>query len=172
MDVIGIDASSNKSGVAVFRDGEYITHTVIDLHKIKDINERIPKMIDEICKYIYQYKPDRILMEETVLNSNVSTIKKLSYLAGGVMFYAYRHNVPFELVLPSQWRRKIGMEQNNKIKRQALKLESIEAVKKAYGLDVTDDAADAILLARSNFDLPPINITVDEIDWSKAAELD
>ena len=172
MIVCGIDASSNKSGVSIFRDGKYITHTVIDLHKIKDINERIPKMINEICKYIHEYKPDKILMEETVLNSNVDTIKKLAYLAGGVMFYAYRHNIPFELVLPSQWRKSAGLQQGAKVKREVLKLESMQAVKVAYGLEVGDDASDAILIARSAFDLPKINITEDDVDWERAIELD
>jgi Holliday junction resolvasome RuvABC endonuclease subunit len=172
MIVCGIDASSNKSGVAIFENGEYVTHTVIDLHKIKDINKRIPKMIDEVCKYIYQYKPDKILMEETVLNSNVDTIKKLAYLAGGVMFYAYRHNVPFELVLPSQWRKAAGLQQGAKVKREVLKLESMQAVKVAYGLEVGDDASDAILVARSAFDLPKINITENDVDWERAVELD
>lgn len=169
--IVGVDASTNRSGVAVFCDGEHVAHTVIDLHKIKNINERIPMMVNEICKYINRFKPDKILMEETVLSSNTSTLKKLAYLAGGIMFYAYRHNIEFELVLPTAWRRKIGMQQDNKVKREALKLESIQAVKKEYGLDVTDDEADAILIARSGFDLPKLDITTDDIDWSLVVDL-
>ena len=165
MIVCGIDASSNKSGVAIFENSKYVTHTLVDLHKIKDINERIPKMISEICKYIQEYKPDKILMEETVLSSNTDTLKKLAYLSGGIMFYAYRHNVPFELVMPSQWRKTVGLQQSNKVKREVLKLESIEAVKKEYGLEVNDDIADAILIARSAFDLPKININADDVSW-------
>lgn len=170
--VIGVDASTNKSGVAVFRDGKYVAHTIIDLHKIKNINDRLPAMMNEICKYIHQYQPDKILMEETVLSSNTSTLKKLAYLAGGMMLYAYRNKIEFKLILPAEWRKAIGMQQSNKVKRDALKLESIQAVKQEYGLEVTDDAADAILIARSAFDLPPINITVDDVDWELAIELE
>ena len=104
-------------------------------------------------------------MEETVLSSNTDTLKKLAYLSGGIMFYAYRHNVPFELVMPSQWRKTVGLQQSNKVKREVLKLESIEAVKKEYGLEVNDDIADAILIARSAFDLPKININADDVSW-------
>ena len=120
---------------------------------------------EEICKYIDGVKPDKILMEETVLSSNTDTLKKLAYLAGGVMFYAHERGIEFELVLPSQWRKKIGLQQSNKIKREVLKQESIQAVKQEYGLDVTDDEADACLLARSGFDLPKIVITEDDL-WS------
>ena len=161
--VVGIDGSTNKTGIAVFCDGRYIKHTLIDLHKVKDINERIPKMIGEICKYIDGINPDKILMEETVLSSNTDTLKKLAYLAGGVMFYTYEHGIEFELVLPSQWRKKIGLQQSNKVKREVLKQESILAVKQEYGLDVNDDIADALLLARSAFDLPQIVITEDDL---------
>ena len=161
--VVGIDGSTNKTGIAVFCDGRYIKHTLIDLHKVKDINERIPKMIGEICKYIGSINPDKILMEETVLSSNTDTLKKLAYLAGGVMFYTYEHGIEFELVLPSQWRKKIGLQQSNKVKREVLKQESILAVKQEYGLDVNDDIADALLLARSAFDLPQIVITEDDL---------
>ena len=161
--VVGIDGSTNKTGIAVFCDGRYIKHTLIDLHKVKDINERIPKMIGEICKYIDSIIPDKILMEETVLSSNTDTLKKLAYLAGGVMFYTYEHGIEFELVLPSQWRKKIGLQQSNKVKREVLKQESILAVKQEYGLDVNDDIADALLLARSAFDLPQIVITEDDL---------
>ena len=45
MKIVGIDASTNKTGIAVFEDGKYLTHTLIDLHKITDTNKRIPKMM-------------------------------------------------------------------------------------------------------------------------------
>ena len=69
MIVCGIDASSNKSGVAIFKNSECVAHTLIDLHKIKNINERIPKMISEICKYIQEYKPDKIPHQTWVNNT-------------------------------------------------------------------------------------------------------
>ena len=165
MIICGIDGSTNRTGIAVFCDGRYVNHTLVDLHKVKDINERIPKMISEICKYIDDVKPDKILMEETILSSNTDTLKKLAYLAGGMMFYAHERGIEFDLVLPSKKKKKIGLQQSNKIKREVLKQESIQAVKQEYGLDVTDDEADAILVCRSGFDLPQIVITEDDL-WS------
>lgn len=172
MKIAGIDASSNKTGIAIFEDGKYIEHTLIDLHKIKDINKRIPMMIDEICKYLNKFKPDKIIMEETVMTSNASTLKKLSYLAGGVMFYAYKKSAEFELTIPSAWRKKCGLEQSSKVQREVLKLESMQAVKMEYGLEVTDDESDAILICRSGFDLPKIDIKADDVDMSLAIMLD
>ena len=51
--IMGIDASTQKSGVAIFQDGQYITHALIDLHKEKDIMTRIPHMINEIYREYY-----------------------------------------------------------------------------------------------------------------------
>ena len=163
MIVCGIDASTNKTGIALFRDGEYITHTLIDLHKIKDSDVRIPKMMCAICEYIGHFKVDKIIMEESVFKTNIDTVKKLSNIAGAVIYYAIINNIEFKFALPTEWRKKIGLQQNKTVKREVLKAEAIKAVEQEYGLKVIDDIAEAILLARSGFDLPKIVITEDDV---------
>lgn len=163
MRIVGIDASTNKTGVAIFQDGKYIEHTLIDLHKIKDSSQRIPKMMMTICGYLDKHKVDKIIMEESMLTTNASTMKMLSNIAGAVMYYAASHDIEFEFALPTHWRKKIGLSQSNKIKRDVLKAEAIQAVKQEYGMDLTDDESEAILIARSGFDLPKIVITEDDL---------
>ena len=163
MKVIGIDASTNKTGIAVLHDKKYIEHTLIDLHKIKDSGERIPKMMLAICDYLDKHKTDKIVMEESMMTNNIATVKMLSSIAGAVMYYAASHGIEFELTLPTHWRKKIGLSQSNKIKRDVLKAEAIAAVKQEYGLDLTDDECESILIARSGFDLPKI-VLVDDDD--------
>ena len=41
MNIIGIDASTNKTGISLFCDGKYVEHTLIDLHKIKNNTEKV-----------------------------------------------------------------------------------------------------------------------------------
>ena len=163
MKIIGIDASTNKTGISLFIDGKYETHTLIDLHKIKNSNERIPKMMLAICDYLDQHQIDKIIMEESMMTNNISTVKMLSNIAGAVMCYAANHDIEFEFVLPTHWRKKIGLSQSNKIKRDTLKAEAILAVKQEYGLRATDDEAEAILMGRSGFDLPKIIISEDDV---------
>ena len=164
MRIVGIDASTNCTGIAVFEDSRYIEHTLIDLRKIKDSSERIPKMMLAICEYLKKYKIDKIIMEESVLKSNVSVVKMLAQLSGAIVFYAASNDIEFEFALPTHWRKKVGLSQSTKIKREVLKAEAIAAVKQEYNMDLTDDEAEAILLARSGFDLPKIDITIDEIE--------
>ena len=163
MVIAGIDASTNKTGIAIFSDGNYFEHTLIDLHKIKDSTERIHKMMTAICEYLDEFVVDKIIMEESMMTNNISTVKMLSNIAGAVMYYAASHGIEFEFALPTHWRKKIGLSQSNKIKRDVLKAEAILAVKQEYDMELTDDECEAILIARSGFDLPKIVITEDDI---------
>lgn len=163
MIVAGIDASSNKTGVAIFKDEKYVEHTLIDLHKIKNSSERIPKMMLAICDYLDKHEVDKIVMEESMMTNNISTVKMLSSIAGAVMYYAAKNGIEFELALPTHWRRKVGLSQSSKIKRDALKVEAIQAVQQEYGMELTDDEAESLLIARSGFDLPKI-VLVDDDD--------
>ena len=163
MKIIGIDASTNKTGIAIFQDGKYVEHTLIDLHKIKDSTERIPKMMVAICDYLSKHEVDKIIMEESMMTNNISTVKMLSNIAGAIMYYAASHDIEFQFDLPSAWRRRIGLTQGRSVKRDLLKAEAIAAVKQEYGMDLTDDECEAILIARSGFDLPKI-VLADEDD--------
>jgi Holliday junction resolvasome RuvABC endonuclease subunit len=161
MRIIGIDGATKITGIAVFDDGEYVTHKLFSFSG--DASVRIPKMMMAICNFIKEYKPDKIIMEKSMLTNNIDTVQKLSNLAGAVMFYCYSKGIPFEHQYPSQWRQKIGLTQGARVKKEVLKAEAIAAVKQEYGMNLTDDEAEAILIARSGFDLPKITLEDDEI---------
>jgi len=151
MRIIGIDASTNKTGIAVLDDGKYVTSTLIDLHKMTDAKVRIPKMMMEICAYLDEHKADKIVMEESWYVSNISTVKMLAELAGAVRYYAASHGIEIEFMLPTAWRRRVGLVQSAKVKREKLKEEALEAVKYEFGLDIPEDEAEATLIAKAGF---------------------
>lgn len=164
--IVGIDGSTTSTGIAIMQDAELKDYTLIDLHKEKDAMKRIQKMLLEISEMLDGYKIDAIYMEKSILKTNIDTVQKLSNLAGGIMFYCAKNNIEFNHPLPPEWRKKIGIKQSSKIKRETLKEEAIFAVKKEYGVDVNDDVAEAILIARSGFDLPKIVIDEDDL-WGE-----
>lgn len=151
MRVCGIDGSTNKTGVSLFVDGEYSGHMLIDLHKIKDSNIRVPKMMKEIKGVLDYYQPDIIVMEECLLKTNIATVKLLSYLAGAIILWAADNEVEFRFQLPSEWRKRVKIVQGPKTPRDKLKQEAIDMVKEKFGIDVTDDEAEAILIGYSVF---------------------
>lgn len=163
MVVAGIDGSTNSTGLSIIENGKLKFYTLIDLRKEKDAMKRIQNMLLKICEILDQYDIDAVYMEKSVLRSNVDTVQKLANLAGGIMLYCAKNNIEFNHPLPSEWRARIGIKQSNKIKREVLKEEAILAVKNEYGIDVNDDISESILIARSAFNLPKINISEDDL---------
>ena len=65
MKIVGIDASTNKTGICIFQDGEYIAHTLIDCHKETDTMKRIPMMANKMCEFLDSFSNiDVIVMEK------------------------------------------------------------------------------------------------------------
>lgn len=160
--IAGIDGSTSKTGIAIFKNGKYVDHTLIDYHKLTSFEDRFPEMTRDIMSYLEKWDVDKIIMEKSVLKSNIDTVQKLSMLAGAIMYYAVSNGIEFKNPVPTEWRKIIGLSQG-RTKREILKAEAIKAVQITYGFDVTDDEAEAILIARSGFDLPKINITSDDV---------
>ena len=163
MVVAGIDGSTNSTGLSIIENGKLKFYTLIDLRKEKDAMKRIQNMLLKICEILDQYDIDAVYMEKSVLRSNVDTVQKLANLAGGIMLYCAKNNIEFNHPLPSEWRARIGIKQSNKITREVLKEEAVLAVKNEYGIDVNDDISESILIARSAFNLPKINISEDDL---------
>lgn len=163
MRVAGVDASTKCTGVAIISDGNLEYYTLIDLHKEKDVIKRMEMMMCKICEELDRYALDKIYIEKCIFKGgNVDVTQKLSYLSGAVMLYCAQRGIEFNNPFPSVWRKKIGIEQSSKIKRDIVKAEAIIAVKKEYGIDVGDDVAESVLLARSAFDLPKIEILTED----------
>ena len=165
MRVAGVDASTKCTGVAIMQDGQLEYYTLIDLHKEMDVMKRIRNMLLKICEILDEYKIDAVYIEKSILKNNVDTVQKLANLAGGIMLYCAKNDIEFYHPVPPAWRAKIGIKQSSKIKRDVLKEEAILAVQKEYDIDVGDDIAEAILIARSAFDLPKIEISTDDL-WN------
>lgn len=166
MRVAGVDASTKCTGVSVMLDGKLEYYTLIDLHKEKDVIKRMEMMVYKICEELDKYELDKIYTEKCICRGgNVDSTQKLSYLSGAIMLYCVQRGIEFNNPLPSVWRKRIGIEQSSKIKRDILKAEAVLAVKKEYGIDVGDDIAESILLTRSAFDLPKIEISEDDL-WN------
>ena len=113
-----IDFSSKKTGIAYFEDGEYKHHYFIDCSSLKDMEVRFSNMCLDIWKTLEMVKPTIVYAEETVVLRNAQT----------------------------QWRSAIGILQGRNVKREKLKEQAIQYVKRKYDLIVNDDEADAICI--------------------------
>ena len=145
MTSIALDASTTISGYSIFIDGKYKCSGYIDLHKDKDSEHRLYEMAKQIGDVIEKYNPDVIYLEDIYQVSNVSTVKTLANLGGAIKFYAYTHNYPVVMVMPSSWRSALGI-QKGKAKRNELKNLAMNLCYDQLGLSVEIDECEAICI--------------------------
>ena len=143
MKTLALDASSTCSGWSLFNDGQSVTSGYIDLKKDKNSEHRIYEMAKQIGDLITLHNPDKIILEDTMMASNVATIKMLSNLAGAIKFYCYMHNYPIEMIMPSSWRSLLGIQEKG-AKRNELKAKAVNLIQEQLGLDYfEEDRAEA-----------------------------
>lgn len=145
MRLVSFDQSTRCAGWAYFENGQYVESGVIDMHKSKlETEKRSFAMAKEIWKIINKYKPQHLILEGVQQQSNPSTMIVLARLAGMIIGYAEAHNIETHILLPSQWRKALGYSQGAKVKRQELKQQSIDYVKKNFRRDLPEDECEAI----------------------------
>ena len=164
MVVAGVDASTTATGVCIMKDCEVIYHTLIAINPRKetDAEKRIKTMLVKLCEILDKYELDALYMERAICKGgNVDVTIKLAYLSGGISLYCIQKDIEFHNPNPPAWRKVVGLAQGRGVKRETQKAEAVKAVKDEYGIDEGDDVAEAILICRSAFDLPKLNITED-----------
>lgn len=145
MKILSFDQSSRLSGWSVFDNCEYVDSGVIDKHKITDSDKRIAEMGIAIYKKIAEVKPDICVIENIQKQSNTATVIMLARLQGMILGYCAAHKIRTEILGPSQWRAALKYKQGAKVKREELKQQSVDYVKKNFGLtNCTEDQCEAI----------------------------
>jgi Holliday junction resolvasome RuvABC endonuclease subunit len=147
MKILSMDQSTRVTGYSIFDDGNYVTSGVIDLHKIKDTEERSKQMAIEICNLIESHPSDCVVIEEVALTSNAQTLKLLARIQGVAIGFCAAHNIPLHILEPTRWRSCLGYRQGPKVKRDELKKQSLDFVKKKLGLNIkSEDENEAVAI--------------------------
>lgn len=144
--MIAIDSSTNKSGIAIYKNGQFKSYKLLDYSNDKKMNSRFKKMSVALIEMLNEQKPDIVYIEETVVLRNAQTQRFLTRLQGVVAIWCFMNNCEFNTIRPTQWRKLIHISQSKNIKREQLKQSAIAYVKEKYNLDVSDDIADAICI--------------------------
>lgn len=146
MRLVSLDTSTQKSGCALFVDGELSDHCLIDMHKEKDSEERMNRMCVALVKKLNVWKPDTIWIEAPEgTGGNIKTYNMLSEIIGAVRLYAAVRGCEFNEIKPPQWRKWLGFDQAKK-RRADLKQMSMDYVLDNYGIDCNSDEADSICI--------------------------
>ena len=143
--VIAFDQATEKFGLSIWDGGELVFyHLFIFTGDLISRLVKIQKFISEIV--IDAWKPDYIVFEDIQQqNGAVLTYKVLAMLLGVIQTTCAKKEIPFEVVFPNVWRKKIGT--CGKTRREE-KMLSIAVVKEKFNINVTDDVAEAILIGK------------------------
>ena len=143
---LGFDQSSNHTGYALFNGKDLIKHGLIDKSKNKDVPNRIKEMFLSIIKIIDDEKPDFVVFEGVQRQANEKTMLMLSQLGGMCIGYAYVQNIDVSCPLPVEWRAKLGFHQGAHVKREELKQQATDFIKRTFGIEASEDECEAIAL--------------------------
>ena len=143
---VSLDTSTTCSGLALYVNGKLKDYAEIKPNKKLELEERMYSMANLIICQLNNWCPDIVYIETPQGHgANVKLARNLGMMLGVVMGWCASHEVDFNEVAPSQWRKWAGWNQG-KLTRPELKQMSIDEVKKRHNINVGDDVADAINL--------------------------
>ena len=143
---LGFDQSSNRTGYALFDDKNLIRYGLIDKSKNKDVPNRIKEMFLCIVEIAEKEHPDFLVFEGVQRQANEKTMLMLSQLGGMCIGHAYERNIDVCCPLPVEWRAKLGFHQGAHVKREELKKQAIDFIKRTFGIEASEDECEAIAL--------------------------
>lgn len=154
--ILALDQATHLSGWCIFDGNVVIKYGVVETSG--ELEKRINELKIWLANMIEIWKPNKIIMEDIQLQDgknrswdnddgnsvvNVDTFKTLAQLQGVLKDYLYEKSIRYEIVKPATWRKSCeikGLHRTDKKKSAQLK------VNEWFGIDVTNDEADAICI--------------------------
>lgn len=160
--ILSLDASTTCTGWAIWNEKGLAAYGAIKPDG-EGWRDRLVHEGAELKDIIEQYRPSLIVMEDVPLNSKggLKTLVVLGGVQGFILGVASACHVPIQLILPNQWRSKIGLYDGTEAgkKRDVLKEKAVRYVNSEFGLSLNwvspsskknqDDIAEAILIGYS-----------------------
>lgn len=145
MKILGLDTSTTSTGYAVLDDNKLISYGTIKTPKKADLLDKIIYIEEHIKQIIKVKEVEFIVIEDLAVTRSASTTKALTGLLYHLLVEFRKRDMLVVQVRPTQWRSICGIKGKG---RNELKANAIQYVKNIYDLDVNDDEADAICIAK------------------------
>lgn len=158
---LGLDASTTKTGYAIFDDDKLIEYGYIE--PCGEWRDRVCEIARELIKLIRKHKIEQIYIEDVPLIKSKSTHTAISLgvVQGMVLTIASALKISIDFIPVASWRSLLGLFDGTAEgkKRVEMKRKSIELANKIFDLKLKwksnyskeneDDISDAILIAYS-----------------------
>jgi Holliday junction resolvasome RuvABC endonuclease subunit len=115
--VISIDPSSNSLAFSIFEaqdDAILVAYGKIDFPKHAEMRQRYEIINAALPELVERYKPDTIVIEETIYIQNPNTSRLLAYIVGGLMCKSVDLKLRVIDVGPLKWKAYIGYKKVTK----------------------------------------------------------
>lgn len=161
--IIAFDQSSHTTGYAVFDNNKPV---IISHFDISDSNFgiRLKKIRQKIIELINEYQPDEVIFEDIQLqdiNGNreagIKTFKMLAQVQGVIIELMEELKYKYQFIYPITWKATIKIANKGRAQEKKAAQTWVRAM---YGLDCTEDEADAACIA-SHF----IKTQNSELNW-------
>ena len=165
--ILALDQASSLTGYSVYKNGELLSHGILSLKDITKTShgecaydEKVENVKQFLIRCIEFFKPDIVAIEDIQRQSNVKTFKDLAYLQGVIKNYLYINKIPFVVLSPSMWRGELKIKGR---KREDVKRNAQLYVKNNFGIEASEDEADAICISVATCNM----LTKDKIELFK-----
>ena len=145
--IIGCDQATQNFGISVFDDGKLVYYDCFEFSG--ELDKRYADIMKFMDNVVVQWSPDLVVVEDIQLQQGAiggyNVFKVLAGLLGVVKAVLAKHKVPHKEVLNKVWQAKFmiaGKDRNTQKKNVVTKVQQL------FGIKVTDDVADAILIGK------------------------
>lgn len=151
--ILAFDQATERFGLSMFDDGKLVFYNLYTF--TGDLSCRLMKIREWLKVILDAWKPDMIYMEDIQYQNNVLTFKVLAMLLGVVQELCYEKKIKHEIVSPNVWRKHNGICGRTRAEEKKVAKQLVE---QKYGVKVSDDVAEAILIGRYG--------TMNSINWA------
>ena len=146
--LIAFDQSTTATGWCVMemKTARIIESGVILPKKNDETIDRIIYTIKRCLNLVRTNEVAFVFIEGVQVQRNPRVYEVLAKLAGSLEVMLYESGYLVNVVKASEWRKRVGIKGR---KRADVKKEAIEMVKEIYGIEATEDEAEAILFCRA-----------------------
>ena len=148
--ILALDAATGTTGYSIYDDKQLVAYGTFTTQYSDDATDKInqvKKWVDEVCQVC---APDAIGIENIQYQKEhgVKTFQTLANLQGVLLDFCFenRDKYKYGLAASSTWRSYLGI--NHGDQRESAKKQAQSYVKLMFGIDATQDEADAICLGK------------------------
>lgn len=144
MSILSLDIATRATGFAVFDNGELITSGVIKSSK-SDFIERGREIAQELREIFVKHSVTDLVIEDLKVAKNQKVTVMIA-IVHGIIIATLSKDCSVYYISPTEWR--AGFNHGLNAKRELAKKRAIQLTEVMYGLKVSDDEAEAILLGK------------------------